>query len=813
MFNIHIKSAWRAVFRQKWFSVINIVGLAVALSAFFLIIQYVGFERSYDTFHEKAEQIYRVNTTRFEDGRVIYRTALSPANAGPFLKKQFEEIKTFTRLVSMQFNFVCAVSYSDDDRTTTFNERHVYYGDQDFFTVFSFPLIAGDVSTALKEPFTVVISQEAANRYFGDRNPLGQTLRFVNSSEEHEYKVTGVLGHPDGPSHLTIDFIFSYPSLTSSAFRGEAYDNWADDVMYTYIRSEAVLSDRAINDKLRLSSDAGAQLDMAMGLRPVNAIHLSGGLQDEPSPTGSRTVIDFFLVVGCFIVTLAWINYSNLATADALRRIREVGVRKIIGASRWQIVAQFAIQFTLINALALVLCCVLVPAAVPMLQEFTGVPLEFRIDGLPLLPLAGFFVVGILLSGGYPAYVLSNLNPGRSLRGTILHRPKNTLIRDLMVGFQACVSMALIIATLVVYRQLNFMQQADLGMNIDNTLVVKAPIFTDATTESRLKAFRDELLERPSVRAVTLSSTAPAGVENGWVATIRRDEDDKTGYPVEVNVVDKDFVRTFNIELMAGRDFLPSDYRTWQRFGDQTEHVIINASAAALLGFDDPEAAIDRDFFWNGGRCRVAGVVRDFHQRSLQHEVKPAVFVLDKNGTQLSIRLDASSTLSQQRAMLNYVESNFRKFFPDDPFEYFFLEELFDAQYRGEQRLTSLFTAFSTIALFTAWLGMAGLISFFLLQRRKEIGIRKVLGATVVEILKMISRNYLKSGSIALAVVIPITYYMTTVWLERYAYHIAPDVWMFVTPALGVIAITLVLVVLQSMKAAMTNPAEALRNE
>src|SRR5690606_33787174 len=366
---------------------------------------------------------------------------------------------------------------------------------------------------------------------------------------------------------------------------------------------------------------------------------------------------------------------------------------------------------------------------------------------------------------------------------------------------------------LVVYRQLNFMQQADLGMNIDNTLVVKAPIFTDATTESRLKAFRDELLERPSVRAVTLSSTAPAGVENGWVATIRRDEDDKAGYPVEVNVVDKDFVRTFNIELMAGRDFLPSDYRTWQRFGDQTEHVIINASAAALLGFDDPEAAIDRDFFWNGGRCRVAGVVRDFHQRSLQHEVKPAVFVLDKNGTQLSIRLDASSTPSQQRAMLNYVESNFRRFFPDDPFEYFFLEELFDAQYRSEQRLTSLFTAFSTIALGTAWLGIAGLISFFLLQRRKEIGIRKVLGATVFGILRMVSNNYLKPGLVALALVIPIAYYFTALWLERYAHHIAPDLWMFIVPGLVVLAINLVLVVLQSTKSAMTNPAEAIRNE
>lgn len=815
MITNYLKIAWRTVLRQKLFSLINILGLAVALSAFFLIIQYVGFERSYDRFHENAEEIYRVNTTRTEGGRMIYHTALSPANAGPFLKDQFTEVEAYTRLLSMQFNFVCAVSYDDGNRTVTFNERNVYYGDHNFFTVFSFPLLAGDKSTALTEPFTVVISEDAARRYFGDGNPLGETLRFVNSSEEHEYKVTGVLAAPVGPTHLPIDFLFSYPSLKSSAFRAEAYDNWNGDGMYTYVRSESKLSSDVINDKLRLlfDNDGENQLDMSIEVRPVVNIHLTGGLQDEPSQTGSRTVVDFLLVVGCFIVVLAWVNYSNLAIADTLRRAREVGLRKIVGANRWQIVGQFGTQFTLINAIALAFCFILVPAAFPILQKFTGSPLEFRIDGLPLLPLTGFFVAGMLLSGGYPAYVLSNLNPGKSVRGTTFSGPQNVLTRNLLVGFQFCVSMALIIATIIVYRQLNFMQQADLGMSIDNTLVVKAPIFTDATTDSRLKAFKDELLEQPSVRAVVLSSTVPAGVENGWVASIRRNQDDKGGRPAEVNVVDLDFVRTFNIELLAGRDFLPSDYRTWERFGDETEHVLLNASAAALLGFDAPEAAIESEFYWGTSKCRVAGVVRDFHQRSLQYEVKPALFVLDKNGTQVSIRM--SGTLSSQRrqAMLDYVEQNFRKFFPGDPFDYYFLEDLFGAQYRGEQRLTSLFFVFSAIALFTAWLGMAGLISFFLLQRRKEIGIRKVLGASVSEILKMISRSYLKPALVALAIVIPIAYYFTMTWLEHYAYHITPDIWMFAIPGVAVLTITLALVVVQSMKTAMTNPVKAIKNE
>src|SRR5690606_34921107 len=365
MLQNYLKIAWRNIFRQKLFSLINILGLAMSLSAFCLIIQYAGYERGYDHFHKNANEIYRVNTTRFEAGRVLYHTALTTANAGPFLKEQFEIVEAYTRLLSMQSNFVCAVSYTEGDRTVTFNEKNVYYGDSEFFNIFSFPLLAGDKSTALADPFTAVISQDAATKYFGDSDPIGRTLRFVNSSEEHDYMVTGVLGHAGHPSHLVVDFLFSYPSLMSSSFRQDAHDNWNSDAMYTYVRSKEQIEPNTINEKLRIAFDniSDNQLDMSLETEPVTAIHLTGGLQDEPGPTGSKAVVDLLLVIACFIVVLAWINYSNLAIADALRRAGEVGLRKIIGADGWHIVAQFAVQFMLINILALLLSFALVPLA------------------------------------------------------------------------------------------------------------------------------------------------------------------------------------------------------------------------------------------------------------------------------------------------------------------------------------------------------------------------------------------------------------------------------------------------------------------
>ena len=815
MLKNYIKIAWRNIFRQKLFSVINILGLAVSLSAFFTIIQYVGFEKSYDRFHEKADEIYRVNTTRSENGKINYHTALSVANAGPFLKEQFEEVEAFTRMLSMQSNFVCAVSYTEGGHTVTFNERNVYYGDPDFFTVFSFPLLSGDKSTALTAPFTAVISHDAARKYFGDKDPVGQIIRFVNSSEEHDYRITGVLGNLNNPSHLAIDFLFSYPSLMSSAFRENAYDNWNSESIYTYVIASRQIDPSILNERLHayFRNISENQPDITMHMRPLTDIHLTGGLQDEPTLIASETVVDFLLIVACFIVALAWINYSNLAIADTLRRAREVGLRRIIGADRWHIIAQFAVQFMLINFLALMLACVLVPLASPVLQQIAGMPVEFRLSGLPLLPLVAFFAAGMLVSGGYPAYALSRLSPGNSIRGTYFRGPRNTFTRQLLVGLQFCVSIALVTGTLVIHRQMNFMQHAELGMSIDNTVVVKAPIFTDSTSDFRHQTFREALLARPTIHDVVLSSTLPAGQENGWIANIRRHENDKTGYPAEVNVIDRNFIGIFDIALSAGRDFLPSDYRSWERFGDQIESVLINESLAVMLGFDSAEAALYKEFFWGNNRCKVVGVLSDFHQRSLRYEMKPAVFVLDKNGTNFSIKISGVGSSEERRTILAQIENSYRKFFPDDPFEYFFLEDRFNEQYQDDRRFSTLFSVFSVLALFIAWLGLAGLIAFFLLYRQKEIGIRKVLGATVASILEMVTKSYVKLGLICLVIVIPITHYFITQWLERYAYHITPDWWMFGIPGVVVLLATIVVIVGQAMKSALTNPAESLRNE
>lgn len=434
-------------------------------------------------------------------------------------------------------------------------------------------------------------------------------------------------------------------------------------------------------------------------------------------------------------------------------------------------------------------------------------------SGLPLLPLIAFFLLGLLTAGGYPAYVLSWLPTGRSIRGTYFTGPRHAFTRQLLVGFQFCVSMALITATLIVHRQMNFMQDADLGMTIENTVVVKAPIFNDSTSGFRMRTFRDALMTQPKVKDVVLSVAVPAGGENSWAAEIRWNKEDKTTQSALINVIDRDFIKLYGIQLIAGRDFLPSEYRTWEKFGEQTESVLINESAARLLGFDSSSAAVDKVFFWGEDRCKVVGVVSDFHLRSLQYEIQPEVFLLDKNGTNLSIRLGDVGSPGERRAVLAQIENAYRDFFPDDPFEYFFLEDRFADQYRDDERFSALFSLFSVLALCIAWLGLAGLVSFFLVHRRKEIGIRKVLGATVVSVLGMVSKGYVKLGLIALVIVIPVTHYFITRWLERYAYHIEPDLWWYGLPGLVVLGATVVVVIGQAMKSATSNPAEAIRNE
>jgi putative ABC transport system permease protein len=814
MLKTYCKIAWRNIFRQRLFSMINMLGLSLSLASFFLIIQYVGFERSYDRFHNNADRLHRVNSTRIENNQVKYRSAMSVANVGPFLEERFGEVTAYTRLFSMGFNFVCAVSYTQGNNTITFNERNVYYADNNFFNFFAFPLAAGNRTSSLSEPYTAVISAAAARKYFGRKDPLGKTIRFVNSSEEHSYRITGVLGNAPGPSHLDIDFLFSYSSLTSSSFREKAFDNWGWDAIYTYVKIARGINPDLINQKLNatLLPDPKEKSGFTLDLEPLTAIHLISDIGDEPTLSGNKTVIDFLLIIACFIILLAWINYANLVTADTLRRAREIGVRKIIGAGSWHIINQFAIQFILLNVLSLMLAAIFVQLAAPLLWAITGTSVHFIWTGLPLFPLIAFFVSGMLASGGYPAYVLSRLSPDKSIKGTYFIGPRKALTQRVFVGFQFCVSIALITGTLIIDRQLNFMQEADLGMRIDHTLVVKAPIFTDSTSDLRVKSFKDGLLELPFVHDIALSSTEPAGGDYGWVANIKRREEDTNSYSLVVNVVDRNFIGVFDIPLLSGRDFLPSEYRTG-KFGDQKESVLINASAVKLLGFESNDEAIRQQIFWDKNRCEVIGVVQDFHQRSMHYAVRPAVFVLDLNGVYYSIKFKNEAALSKKTSALAAIKETYSRFFPEDPFEYFFLEDHFGDQYQDDKRFSTLFSLFAFLALFIASLGLAGLVAFLLLHRKKEIGIRKVLGATVVSLIELVSKGYIKLGLISLILVTPVTYYLIGKWLEKYAHHIRLEWWMFSFPGLMVILVTVLAVSGQSLNAALSNPAESLRSE
>lgn len=822
MLTNHFKIALRNLLRHKSTSVITIFGLGLALAAALLIGQYVRFELSYDQFHgPDVERTYRIFSRDFSKGVLQFETANSPSVLATSLLNT-THVEAVTRLCGSA-SFSNVLSYDDGNSVKSFNIDKAYFAESSFFDFFNFPLNKGR-REVLDQPFQVILSESMAFKYFGNEEAVGKTLKLHSSFIDLEFTVGGVAQNLPTNTHLQAEILFSFPSLEQTE-RGRAdVKDWNAEYFYSYVKLRKGsqpddLSEQLLQFEAEWLGNYGMSPDPAntrWHLQPVTDIHLRSHLQEEFKANHSATDVYFLAAIALFVLAIAWVNHINLSMFSSLARGREVGVRRLIGAGRWQLLQQFSMEALVTNLLALVLAFTLVQVSSGWFQQAAGSPFGlFWRDDVMLVVCLLLFSVSVTISALVPFLLLQNKQLATMLKGKMSNVTGGGLRSTLMV-VQFAASLFIIIGTAAVYGQLRFMHNIKLGIDIENTLVLTTPSLVDSTYLSRLDVFKNELQQYPGVRSVSTSAFLP-GSENTWQERFWKPE---TGSNEAVlmtfNVVDESFVDVFGLEIVEGRGFLPSEQRAGD-FGDALESILINEKAVQAHGFATAREAVGSDLASNGVRCKIVGVVKDFHQESPKAAIPPSMFVLDNvNSMFYAVKLSfPASDLSNEKLSkaLTFIEGKWDEMFPKNPFDHFLLENRYEQQYAPEDRLSTLLAIFSGLSIVISCLGLFGLVSLTIAQRTKEIGIRKVLGASIADLLMLLSGRFVRLVMLAIVVTLPVTVWLVKEWLQNYAYAMPLGWWLFALPSLGLILLALAVVVLEAIPKAHTNPVEALRTE
>lgn len=803
MLKNYFKIAFRNLTRFKVYSFINIFGLAIGIAVCILIFLFVSDELSYDKFHAKSDRIYRVSRSWTDaDGKVnLHLGHLAPAFA-PLLKNNFEGIVEYSvRLLSPGD---ALVSYEDKK----IMEQNLFFADEDFFKVFSFKLLAGNRETALSEPNTVVISESAAKRYFGDANPIGRTIRFDSSVD---LEVTGVIENAPHNSHFHYEILVSF--VTTEPFFGREYltTNFGDNSFSTYI----VL--REGYDPDDLEAQFPAFLDKSMGefvgytpsegtqlhLWPITDIHLYSNLDSEIAANGKIEYIYIYGIIGMFILLIACINFMNLSTARSARRAKEVGLRKAMGALRNSLVKQFISESFVIAAFALLLGLLFVQLALPFLNEFIGKQLSLDLfhNIENILVLIGLVIIVGFLAGSYPAFFLSSFNPSAVLKGEFKSGGKQQLFRGTLVVLQFAISIVLVVGMIVVYQQLDYVKSKELGFREENVIVLPS----SETIAKQYEALRERLLKQPGILDVTHASRIPSDRlldSQGIKAEV-------DGEMQQVNVriadvrVDHDYISALGISMVAGRDF------NRNLASDSLASYIINEAAIQAIGYATPNEAIGKEFVYGDQQGVIIGVTQNFHFESLHQPISPIVLVISDSPRQIAVRIKEEA----RAEAMAYIQQEWEYLRPDFPFTYYSIEEGFRQQYKAEEKLGKLIGYFAVIAIIIASLGLLGLASFTTEQRTREIGVRKVLGASITEILMLLLKGFSKWVLIAFIIACPLAYFGMEKWLENFAYHSDITVWPFLIGGIFALVLAWITVGFLSIRASLANPVNSLRSE
>ena len=807
MIKNYFKIAWRNLTRQKGYSLINITGLAIGIAACLLILQYVSFELSYENFHVNKDRIYRVKQDRYDNGKLSTVWASGAYGVGNAFKDAIPEIEDYVKLV--QRDPVIA-----EVNNQPLKIDKVFYASGSFFNIFTYPLIAGDKATALKEPATAALSETSARKVFGSTNVIGKT---VVLNGKRNYKITAV--YKDAPVNTQIkpDILLSYATfvkMTTDSTGSGPETRWEWDGCLTYLLLHKGVDPAIVEKKFLPVVDKFTAADMkkynaavTYSLQPLKDIHLYSNYIGEPSPNGDGKTVYLLLGIALFIAIIAWVNYVNLATARAVNRAKEVGIRKTVGSQRRQLIAQFLSESAVLNGLAVLVAIFIVVITIPGFNRLSGQHLSFSLFARRdfWYGMGALFIVGTFFSGLYPAFVLSRFRPIEVLKGKMIATTKGSLLRKGLVVFQFTASLFLLIGTLAVYQQIQYMRKQSLGLNIDQTLVVRQPtVLNDSTYVQNMTALKEILNQQTSVKGAAVSTSIPGepvGWNAGGIKLVGTDEGTQKQY--RVIGVDYDYLKMYGIKLIAGRGFSKD-------FGSDDHSVVFNRKGFEQLGLNKPEDAIGKKIDFWGQQYTIIGVSDNFHQQSLRESFEPLIFRLipDVHGY-LSVKTPASNA-SQTIAQ---VKASWDRFFPGNTFEYFFLDEHFDEQYRADRRFGQVFGLFTSLAILVACLGLFALASFTTIQRTKEIGIRKVLGASVTRILKLLYQEFAVLLVIAFIIAIPLAWLSIAKWLQGYAFRIGIHWSYFLVPFVTILIIALLTVSFQSIKAAVANPVKSLRAE
>ena len=811
MIRNYFKIAWRNLTQSKVYSAITIFGLALGLAVSLLSILYVMDELSYDRFHRKADRIYRINSDLTYSQKEL-KLAIAPTPMGQTLKRDFPEVEEATRLGKYGSHLV-------KSNQAVIREQRVLYADSTVFDVFTLPMLAGNPKKALAEPQSVVITRSTAKKYFGTTDALNQVLIFDNNDVR---RVTAVIEDIPEQSHFQADFF-----LPLYETKDAKVNKWANHIFNTYLLLRPGTSPRSVEAKFEqilqtyldpalrhyfqttLADSRKAGNTFSYSLMSLKDIHLHSDRQGEISPNNSIEYVYLFGVIASFILLIAVFNFINLTTARSAKRAREVGVRKVMGSNRFDLVFQFLSESLLITFLALVVGMALVYALLPAFNTLAAKKLSFPqfIDVPSILYLvAGMGLIGVL-AGIYPAFYLSSFQPIAALKGRLWGLPKRQSLRSYLVVFQFALSVLLIIGTLFINQQLRYIQTKKIGFDKEQVVIVK----TAQSTKSEVATFKNEVLRSPAIKTGTVSGFLPVTSERSndrWYP--KGENDQKYSVGMQEWKIDPGYLATLGMKLLQGRNFVEG------RAADSAA-VIINESAAMRFGYQNP---VGKTIHKTGGELlTIIGVIQDFHYESLRTTIEPVGLVvnavvlgdhIEKSFLEaVSFRLNTADIPSALAA----IEKTWNQIAPGRPFEYSFLSDDFEAMYRAEQRIEQLFTAFSTVAILIACLGLFGLSAFAAEQRTKEIGVRKVLGASVPSIVALLSKDFLKPVLIAIVIASPIAWYAVSTWLDDFAYKIDLSWWIFALAGILAVGIALLTVSFQSIKAALMNPVKTLRSE
>ena len=800
MLSNYFRIAVRNITKNKGYSLINIAGLAIGLACFILITFYVTYELSYDNYHTDVDLIYRVATYDVDSGEE-YITANTSAPVGPTILDEAPQVEYAARIMSLGLG---PMKYENN----VFYEDGRLFADQSFLDVFDVKFVQGDRKTALDQPWAVVMTESMALKYFGSENPVGQTM---TGNFTYPLTVTGVISDQPGNTHLKYDFLVSLKSLEGRY----PFDEWFLSNFKTYIKVRENADIAALEEYLKQmpASHVGEQLTeynetLEYFLQPVAGIHLHSNLLSEAEPPGNITNIYIFISIGIFVLLIACLNYINLSTSRFSTRLKEVGIRKMIGAERSQLVYQFLIESALLVLIALTVSILLVELAFPLLNRIMEGQLHSTnfLNPRILLTIALVFVVVGLGSGLYPALALSWFKPASLIRKNTAAGNRDKILRRVLVSVQFTISIFLLSATLIAFQQLKYLRGYDTGLNLTGKIVLdlQGGANRQVGYNENYQSVKAEFLKNPDIRKASACSNF-IGHSTGTFSTWRVEEGELNSHNVNYVYQDPDFLDNMNLKLSAGRWF-----REGEPYSDTLRNCVINSTAARVFGFTDEQTAVGQIIDNGRSQMKIVGVVRDFNYYGLQKQIEPLLMIYNPNMFNMLV---LSVTTDNPREVLGYIENTWNTILPDAPFVYHYLDDVFVRQYNLEERTGKLLGGFAILGNFIALLGLYGLVSYTSERRKKEIGIRKVLGASISSLLKLLIQEIVLLVILANIIAVPLILLTMNNWLSNFAYRINLGWELFVMAGALALGFALLTVSWQVVRVSLTNPSKVLKYE